>query len=650
MAKEGALLEVTDLTVTYSPRDSAAVRAVDNVSFSVEEGEFVGLLGESGCGKSTLGNAVLRLLEKPAAITAGTVRFDGRDITTLDEEELRPLRWVDLSTVFQSSMNSLNPVITVREQFVDAFDAHPEAVQAGHDLDQRAGDLLEMVSLSRDVLRRYPHELSGGMKQRVALALALALRPKFVLLDEPTTGLDVVVQREILDRLAELRVELGFAVLFISHDIGTVMEMADRVMVMYGGEIVEDQPAADIVTDHHHPYSAGLLGSYADPRDELVEVAFIPGRPPDLSRQHAGCLYHPRCPVAVEACRTDHPALTPAGRGSARCLLVEAAAAGAPPPPAMERLEQLDAVFAADASPRGDADDEPVMVVDAVTRSYRVRRNRKTTTTQAVDGVSFALRPGRVSALVGQSGSGKTTLARLVTGVERPSSGGIRFQDIQVDRLGRRALRRYRRHVQLVFQDPFSALNPTRTIAYAIGRPLRNHLGMDKKQARERASELLETVGMSPPEQYLDKLPHQLSGGQRQRVVIARALASEPEVLVADEPISMLDVSIRAEVLELLDSLVRDRDLAVLYITHDLLSARMLADEVLVLHEGHLVEQGPALTVIREARDDYTRRLLEAIPNPFKDLPNYSVNGSEALGSPEPDGGSRRKDTVPEGA
>jgi peptide/nickel transport system ATP-binding protein len=622
-----ALLDVLDLSVTYTPRDSAAVRAVNGVSFSIEEGEFVGLLGESGCGKSTLGHAVLRLLDKPAGISGGSIVFDGVDITTTPEEELRSLRWVDLSTVFQSSMNSLNPVITVREQFADCFEAHPEAVGADLDVDRRAGDLLEMVSLSRDVLRRYPHELSGGMKQRVALALALALRPKFVLLDEPTTGLDVVVQREILDRLSELRDELGFAVLFISHDLGTVVEMADRVMVMYGGELVEDQPAGDIVHDHLHPYTAGLMGSYADPRDEHVAVSFVPGRPPDLSRTHEGCLFEPRCPVSVDACRTDHPDLLPAGRGEARCLLVEQAVRDGVPVQKAAPLDRLDAVFAADARQRGAADAEPVLVVENASKTYKVRRGGKSTTTVAVQDASFALRPGRVTALVGQSGSGKTTIARLVTGVERPTSGTVRFGERSVGRLGRRALRRYRSHVQLVFQDPFSALNPTRTMAYAISRPLRNHLGLDGKRARERAAELLETVGLSPAEHYLDKLPHQLSGGQRQRVVIARALASEPEVLVADEPISMLDVSIRAEIVALLDELVRERGIAMLYITHDLLSARLLADEVMVLNQGEMVEQGPALEVIREARDPYTRRLLAAIPRPGSAKPGGAGAG-----------------------
>ncbi len=524
-----ALLEVSELSVTYTPRDSLAVRAVDQVSFNVDEGEFVGLLGESGCGKSTLGNAILGLLEKPAAISGGTVTFDGRDVTNLDEDEMRPMRWVDLSTVFQSSMNSLNPVVTIRSQFADTFAAHPEAAGDDPDIEQRAGDLLEMVSLERDVLRRYPHELSGGMKQRVALALALALQPRFVLLDEPTTGLDVVVQRDILDRLRELRRELGFAVLFISHDLGTVMEMADRVMVMYAGEIVENQPSADMIVEQLHPYSTGLLGSYADPRDEVVEVAFIPGRPPHLSGELVGCRFEPRCPVSVDECRTNHPELLPAGRGHARCLLVEQSLRDGIPIQKAAPVDHLDAVFSADASTRGDVDAEPVLVVENVSKTFHVRQGMRTTYTEAVKDVSFVLRPGRVSALVGQSGSGKTTIAQLVTGVERPTQGTIEFKGSRVDRLKRRALRRYRRHVQLVFQDPFSALNPTRSVVYAISRPLQNHLGMDRKQARARAAELLETVGLSPASQYLDKLPHELSGGQRQRVVVARALAPSPK-------------------------------------------------------------------------------------------------------------------------
>ena len=353
-----ALLEVKDLSVTYSPRDSAPVRAVDGVSFDIADGEFVGLLGESGSGKSTLGNAILRLLDKPAAVSGGSVVFDGIDVTTASEDQIRPLRWAKLSTVFQSSMNSLNPVITIGAQFADTFAAH-----------SRRGDpaaLLDVVSLDADVLRRYPHELSGGMKQRVALALALALEPKFVLLDEPTTGLDVIVQHNILERLRELQSELGFAVLFISHDLGTVMEMADRVMVMYGGELVEDQPAAAMMSSQLHPYTQGLLGSYADPRATEISVDFIPGRPPDLSQPQVGCRFAARCPVAIDDCTTEHPALLPAGAGTARCLLVE-------------RQDSVDArrarSFVAVRAERPAV--EPVLSVKDAVKEYRGKQGRR---------------------------------------------------------------------------------------------------------------------------------------------------------------------------------------------------------------------------------------------------------------------------------
>ncbi|MCF6471779.1 ABC transporter ATP-binding protein [Nonomuraea sp. MG754425] len=606
-----ALLEVRNLSVTYSPREAPPVRAVDQVSFDVADGEFVGLLGESGCGKTTLGNAVLRLLDRPAAITGGSVVFDGTDITSCPEEELRSLRWAKLSTVFQSSMNSLNPVITIGAQFEDAFRAH--------DTTGDVAALLETVSLEPSVAARYPHELSGGMKQRAALALALALRPRFVLLDEPTTGLDVVVQRRILDHLRDLRAELGFAVLFISHDLGTVMELADRVMVMYAGELVEDQPAAAMPARPLHPYTRGLLGSYADPRAPVITVDYVPGRPPDLSVEHAGCRFAPRCPAVLGECHTTHPDLLPLAGGSARCLLAgqipETATAGA-------------------FTPRPEAPpDDPVLSVRDAVKDYQVRRS----VTRAVAGVSFDLHRGRVTALVGQSGSGKTTLARLVTGVERPTSGSVTFHDgLDVGRLRGRRLRAYRRHVQLVFQDPFAALNPTRTLGYALSRPLRNHLGLSAAAARDRAAGLLETVGL--PTQFLDKLPHQLSGGQRQRVVIARALAPEPQVVVADEPLSMLDVSIRAEILELLDRLVRERGIAMLYITHDLLSARLLADEVLVLRNGQVVESGPTMRVIGQAEHDYTRLLLDSIPNL---APAANRDGDRAGGPHRPHSSTR---------
>ncbi len=546
-----ALLDVKNLSVRYAPRDHPPHQAVKSASFTIEEGEFVGLVGESGCGKSTLGNAVLQLLSKPASINGGEVWFDGQRIDTMKHEHLRTIRWVQLSTVFQSSMNSLNPVLTVGAQFLDTLNGRSWVGRSGGDALARAADLLAMVDLEARVLSAYPHELSGGMKQRVAMALALALNPKLVILDEPTTGLDVLVQRRILTRLRELQTQFGFAVLFISHDIGSVLEMSDRVMVMLDGEIVEQATPDTLLTSPEHPYSNLLLDAY---------------------RVSSGT----------------------------------------------------------EAKPQRAHEHEAVLSLVQVSKHYRVGRGKRAETVTALRDISLTLRAHSVTALVGQSGSGKSTIARMLLGMERPDSGQVLLHgadgtDTSVGELGSRALRHYRANVQMVFQDPFSSLNPALSVAYILSRPLLNYGKVPKDAVRPRTLELLEQVGLTPASRFIDKLAHQLSGGQRQRVVIARALAASPTILVADEPVSMLDVSIRAEILDLLRTLVRDNELAMLYITHDLLSARALADEVAVLESGQIVEQGSAGDVIDRSQHPYTRELLAAIPNPFTLLQRAAV-------------------------
>jgi peptide/nickel transport system ATP-binding protein len=530
-------------------------------------------------------------------------------------------------------MNSLNPVMRVEAQFRDAIEQHTDL--RGDAVRERVRELFEMVMIDPKFMSAYPHELSGGMKQRVNLALALANRPRFVLLDEPTTGLDVVVQRSILDAVRRLQKELGFAVLFISHDIGTVMELSDRILVMYAGRLAEEQPAAGLVADPLHPYSKGLLGSYSNPRADTVRVTYIPGRPPDLTRPLAGCRFAPRCPEAIERCAAVEPEFAPLGRGSTACHV--ARLQREPGAETTVDLPEPTRRFAGPEFVKTSADSEralqaPVfLTVDGVSKVFERRRGLRVERTDAVTDVSFALRRGEVTALVGQSGSGKTTLARMITGVEKPTAGTICFTgsdgtQTAVERLRTRSLRDYRRRVQMVFQDPYSSLNPALTLRYTLTRPLRNHRGLSAKDADAAAAELLETVALTPSARFLDRYPYELSGGQRQRVVIARALAADPELVVADEPISSLDVSIRAEILELLHELVRSRDLGVLYITHDLLSARLLADEIIVLNGGRVVEQGPALEVIRNPTDSYTRTLLEAIPNPFETEPVEQVS------------------------
>jgi peptide/nickel transport system ATP-binding protein len=617
------LLRVRDLSVRFEPKMSPALTAVDTVSFDLHQGEFVGLIGESGSGKSTLAMALLALLEKPGRVSGGSIEIDGVDLATMSSEDLRSRRWRDIATVFQSSMNSLNPVMRVEAQFRDVIEEHSDL--RGAAVSDRVRELFDMVMIEPQFMSAFPHELSGGMKQRVNLALALANRPRFVLLDEPTTGLDVVVQRSILDAVRRLQKEQGFAVLFISHDIGTVMELSDRILVMYAGEIVEQQPAASLVENPLHPYSKGLLGSYSDPRADTVRVTYIPGRPPDLTRPITGCRFTDRCPEAIERCATDDPDLLPLAGGQVACHVAHLQLGAVEDRP--EGLPEHTRVFAGPEFVKTAEDSERALrgeiflEVDGVSKVFERRRGFRKESMLAVDDVSFQLRKGEVTALVGQSGSGKTTLARMITGVDRPTSGQIRFTGsdgaIEVEKLRTRNLRNYRKHVQMVFQDPYSSLNPALTLRYTLSRPLRNHRGLSAKEADAVAGELLETVALTPSNRFLDRYPHELSGGQRQRVVIARALAANPELIVADEPISSLDVSIRAEVLELLQELVTGRDIGVLYITHDLLSARLLADEILVLSNGKVVERGQALEVIRNPSDTYTRLLLDAIPNPF---------------------------------
>ncbi|GAB3267488.1 ABC transporter ATP-binding protein [Arthrobacter pigmenti] len=556
-SQQDDILEVDHLTVEYGQGPQSVV-AVDDVSFTVGRGQFVGLVGESGSGKTTLGFALTRLLTAPAQISNGRIFFEDRDIATLSGEELRGMRHRGFAMVLQSGMNALNPVRTIENHFLDVLRAHEKVSKK--EARRRAIPLLEKVHLDPDVLSRFPHELSGGMRQRTAIAIALALEPKLMVFDEPTTALDVMVQRRVIETIKDLQRTMGFTAILISHDLGLVLETTDRVMVMQDGEIVERGPALTILEQPQHDYTRMLLESYVDPaggRDQLRQKM--------LGRQDQPDLDGPKPPGPAAGTAT----------GWAKTSLV----------------------------------------VDEACKIYPGRRRDQAVT--AVDGVSFELHPGEAVALVGASGSGKSTLARLVTGMEKPTSGAVRFGENRVDQLSRRQLTEYRRHVQMVFQDPYSALNPLQNIAYILSRPLVNHAGLSGQALLSRAGELLERVGLTPVSTFGAKLPHQLSGGERQRVVIARALASEPEVIIADEPVSMLDVSLRAEVLRLLEDLRMDLGVSMLYITHDLHSAQAVTDRTLVLHQGRMVESGPTEEVLRHPENDYTRTLIDAIPNPY---------------------------------
>lgn len=558
------ILEVKDLSVVYESNGAVAVQAVDHVSFTLEAGEFVGLVGESGSGKSTLGFAMTRLQKPPARTNGGQINFRGKDIRELDEESLRQQRQGGFAMVLQSGMNALNPVRTIRNHFIDIFKAHGHVEKSRWD--SRQVELIEKVGLTRETLARFPGELSGGMRQRVSIALALSLEPQLMVFDEPTTALDVLVQQAIMETIKSLQKSEGFTAVLISHDLGVVLESTQRVLVMHQGRIVEDAPSRDVLENPQDDYTRMLLSHYADPRAEVVE---LPG------------FTHRTRPVADDA--ESAPGATRAARAAQR---------------------------------EGRSADSAI-VVDGVSKIYPPPRRGEQPVT-AVDDVTFTLEPGQSLALVGASGSGKSTIAKLITGVEKPTSGAVTFGDLDVARLGRRQMRELHKNVQMIFQDPYSALNPLHTVEYTLTRPVVNFGGLRGKEARTRVLELLETVGLAPVEQFAAKLPHQLSGGQRQRVVIARALASNPQVLIADEPVSMLDVSLRAGVLALLEDLREQWGVSMLYITHDLLSARLVTDNIMVLNGGKVVERGKTAEVLQHPVDPYTIRLLDAVPNPAR--------------------------------
>jgi len=555
------LLEVRDLSVDYG-YGADATHAVRGIEFRLARGEFVGLVGESGSGKSTLGFAITGLSKPPAHIEKGRILFGGKDIASLDAGALREQRHGGIAMVLQSGMNALNPVRSIRNHFVDIFRAHGHVERERWN--ERALELAAKVELPPTVLDRYPGELSGGMRQRVSIALALSLEPQLMVFDEPTTALDVLVQHAVMNTIIELQKAENFTAILISHDLGIVLESAQRVMVMHEGRIVEDASARDILNDPKDDYTRMLLSHYADPRADVVE---LPGFVDREKRAATG----------------------------------EKRASGAAHPPTVSSRERRT--------------DQKAIVVAGVSKVYPAPR-RGERPVRAVDDVSFTLEPGHSLALVGASGSGKSTIAKMITAVEKPTSGSIRFGDLDVVKLRRSQFRSLHSDVQMVFQDPYAALNPLHTVEYTLTRPVVNFTGLHGRDARRRVLELLDTVGLTPVEEFAAKLPHQLSGGQRQRVVIARALASNPQVIIADEPVSMLDVSLRAGVLALLEDLREQWGVSMLYITHDLLSARVVTDNIMVLNQGRVVESGNTADVLRNPSDEYTVRLLDAIPNP----------------------------------
>ncbi|WP_371791873.1 ABC transporter ATP-binding protein [Streptomyces sp. NBC_01471] len=602
------LLQVRDLGVEFTSPYGPALRAVRRVSFDLRRGETLAVVGESGSGKSTTALALTRMLPGTGRITTGSVRLAGQDLATATQQELRAVRGARIGMIFQDPMTALNPVLTAGRHLDEVLRAHGNHDRAARRA--RTVELLDRVGIP-DPHRRaddHPHQFSGGQRQRILIAMALAGEPDILLADEPTTALDATVQDQILTLLDDLNRETGTALVLITHNMGVVARACARVLVMYGGTVVEDGPTAEVLARPRHPYTAGLLA--AVPRLSApsgTRLTGIPGSPPDLTLLGDGCAFADRCAFAEDRCRTQTPALTPLGNG------VRAAC-----PPAARRAEPLSAP-AAPARIDRPAPGATVLAAEGLRKTYKGRRagGRRFT---ALDGVSLTLAAGETLGIVGESGSGKSTLARVLAHAHPADGGTLRLRGADVTRPSRRELHAVRRQVQMVFQDPYASLNPRMTVGRIVAEPLLAFGIGDREERERRVAELLRRAGLDPA--VADRYPRSFSGGQRQRIGIARALAPEPSVLICDEPVSALDVSVQAQIVGLLTDLQRDLGLALVFIAHDLGVVRQVSHRIAVMHRGRIVESGSADEICERPRDPYTRALLAAAPEPVPAAPH----------------------------
>lgn len=573
----------------------------------IDAGECVGLVGESGCGKTTTGLSIMRLLPGTGKIVSGNVLLDGVDLASLSEKEMQRQRGRSIALIPQDPMSSLNPTTKIGRQIGEGLRIHHGVSEA--EARKRALEVLEMVEMPRPAERldQYPFELSGGLRQRVIIAMGLVCSPKLLIADEPTTALDVTIQAQILDILDNLRKELGMAMLLITHDMGVIAGRADRVVVMYAGKKVEESKTTDLFDSMRHPYTQALLASMPNLENTSKhKLASIAGMPPDLTREILACRFAPRCAYATDLCRSEEPPLTLEGEHAFACFH----------PTDGPRPVVAVAPSSPEVTTSRGAKTELLRAVGLV-KEFEVKGGlirHKVGAIHAVSDVSFTLTEGETFGLVGESGCGKTTIGRMLVGLEPLTAGEIYFDDKLVSARGHKPSRADRRERQMMFQDPYSSLDPRMKVAQIIGEPLSVQGDGDKVQQRKRVYDLLTAVGLD--RRAADRYPHEFSGGQRQRIGFARALALNPRLIVADEPVSALDVSVQAQILNLMKELQREHRLSYVMVSHDLAVIYYMADTIAVMYLGKIVELGDAESVFRTPAHPYTQGLLDAVPVP----------------------------------
>jgi peptide/nickel transport system ATP-binding protein len=623
MARAERLLEIHDLS-THFDTENGAVAAVDGVSFHVDRGETLAVVGESGSGKSVMSLSIMRLIAWPGHISGGSVRWLGENLLAKSQREMRWIRGNEISMIFQEPMTSLNPVFTIGNQIAETIVLHQKtsAVNAR----RRTIDMLDLVGIPEPEKRfdSYPHQMSGGMRQRVMIAMALSCNPKLLIADEPTTALDVTIQAQILDLMRKLQKDIGMSLLFITHDLGVVAEVADRVVVMYAGRVVEQAPVAAIFARPRMPYTMGLLGSV--PRvDKAVlrqqRLRAIAGNVPNPGNLPQGCAFHPRCRFALDACTREQPMLQDAGDGHmVRCRRASELAAATI---AESDVGVREATTTTTTQGSGGG---ILLQVNKLRVEFPIRGGifaRVVSSVKAVQDISFDIATGEVVGLVGESGSGKTTAGQAILRLIKPTGGEVRFGGVDVGRLTRVELRELRRKMQIIFQDPFASLNPRMTVAEIVGESFAIHKLARGKARRQAVASLLESVGLAAD--HMDRYPHEFSGGQRQRIGIARALAVGPQFIVADEPVSALDVSIQAQVVNLLQDLKQQLGLTLLFIAHDLGVVEYLCNRVIVMYLGRIMEIAPAKMLYANPAHPYTEALLSGVPIPDPTVKRHRI-------------------------